>query len=135
MLLHGHADELLGHFHGDFVVADEQELRLFGHRGHQLGVALGVGVIQRRVHLVEQAKRRGVQVEDGKHQGDSGQRFLPAREQRNRLVLFARRLGDDLHARVQNFLARHHQAGIATAKQLGEHAAKMFVHGVEGAGE
>ena len=27
LLLHGHADQLLGHFHRDLVVADEQELR------------------------------------------------------------------------------------------------------------
>ena len=26
LFLHGHADQLLGHFHGDLVVADEQEL-------------------------------------------------------------------------------------------------------------
>ena len=30
LLLHGDADQLLGHFHRDLVVADEQELRFLG---------------------------------------------------------------------------------------------------------
>jgi hypothetical protein len=31
LLLHGHADQLLGHFHRDLVVADEEELRALAH--------------------------------------------------------------------------------------------------------
>jgi hypothetical protein len=38
-----------------------------------------------------------------------------------------------LHAGVQDFLAGHHQLGLAAAKQLGEHLAKVFVDGIEGA--
>ena len=49
----------------------------------------------------------------------------------NRLVLFTRRLRHHLHARVQNFIACHHQLGIAAAKQLGEHLAEMLIDGVE----
>ena len=135
MLLHRHTNQLLGHFHGDFVVTDEQELGATAHARHQLGVALGVGVVQRRVHLVEQAKRGRIELKNRKHQRDGGQRFFTAREQMNRLVFLARRLRHDLHARVQNLVARHHEFGLATAKQLGEHLAKVFVDGVERAAE
>src|SRR5205814_10300485 len=42
LLLHRHADQLLGHLHRDLVVADEEELRALGHLFDQLGIALGV---------------------------------------------------------------------------------------------
>ena len=51
------------------------------------------------------------------------------------LVLLARGLGHHLHAGVQDFLAGHDQARIAAAKQLGEHAAEVFVDGLEGAAQ
>jgi len=47
------------------------------------------------------------------------------------LVFLARRLRHDLHAGVQDFLAGHHQPGIAAAEQLGKHAAKVAVDGVK----
>ena len=53
----------------------------------------------------------------------------------NGLVFLARGLGHHLDARVQNFFTRHDQACIATAKQLGEHPAKVFVDGFEGAAQ
>lgn len=59
LLLHGNADQLLGHLHGDLVVRDEQELGLLAHAAHKIGIALGIGVIQRRVHFVQQAKGQG----------------------------------------------------------------------------
>src|SRR5450830_2197125 len=31
LLLHGHADQLIGHFHGDLVMRNEQELGIGGH--------------------------------------------------------------------------------------------------------
>jgi hypothetical protein len=89
---------------------------------HQLGIALGVGVVQRRVHLVKQAKRRRVELKDGKHQSNRGKGFFAAREQVDGLVFLARRLGDHLNTRIQNFVAGHHQLRGATAEQLREHA-------------
>jgi hypothetical protein len=64
----------------------------------QLGVTLGVGVVQRCVHLVEQAERRRVELEDRKHQRNRGQRLLAARQQVDGAVLLARRLRHHLHA-------------------------------------
>ncbi|MPM66172.1 hypothetical protein SDC9_113079 [bioreactor metagenome] len=131
--MHGHADQLFGHFHGNLVVTDEEELRSLRHAGHQLGIAFGIGVVQRRIHLVQQTERRGVELENRKHQGDGGQCLFAARQQVNRLVLLARWLCNHLHARVQNLVAGHHQLGLTAAEQLGEHAAEMAVHGLEGA--
>ena len=37
LLLHRHADQLLGHLHRDLVVADEEELRALRHLGDELG--------------------------------------------------------------------------------------------------
>src|SRR5690606_9984328 len=51
LFLHGHADQMLGHLHRDLVVRDEQELRLLAHGADQIGIALGVGIVQGSVHL------------------------------------------------------------------------------------
>ena len=48
---------------------------------HQVAEALGVGVVQRRVHLVEQAERRRVELEQREHERDRGERLLAAGEQ------------------------------------------------------
>ena len=135
MLLHGHAYQLFGHFHGDLVVADEQKLRLFAHAGYQLGVTLGVRIVEWGIDLIEQAKRCRVELEYGKHQRNRGQGFFATRQQMNGLVFLARRLRHDLHTGIQNLFACHHQLGVAAAKQLGEHLAKVLVHGSKGAGQ
>src|SRR4051812_34285443 len=113
LLLHRHADELVRHLHGDLVVADEQELRLARHLLHQLAEALGIGVVERRVDLVEQAERRRVELEEREHQGDRRQRLLAARQQVDAGVLLARGARDDLHAAVQDLLAGHDQPRLA----------------------
>ena len=67
-LVHGHADQLLSHFHRHFVVRDEQELRGDRHLLDQFAEAVSVGIIQRRVDLIEQTERRGIQAEQREHQ-------------------------------------------------------------------
>jgi len=66
----------MGHFHGDLVVRDEDELRFLGHRRHHLRVTFRVCVVQRRIHLVQQAERRRIQLEDTKDQRNGGQCLL-----------------------------------------------------------
>ena len=112
-------------------MADEQELGFLAHGAHQLGVAFGVGIVQRRIHLVQQTERRGVELEDRKHQGNGRQRLFAAREQVDRLVFLAGRLGQHLHTGVEDFLAGHDQTCVAAAKQFGEHLAEMGVDGFE----
>jgi len=118
---------LPGHFHGNFIVADEEELRGRAHARDQPRVARGVGIIERRVHFVEQAKRCRVQLEDGKHQRNGGERLLAAGEQLDGLVFLARRLRHDLHPGVEDFLARDDQARVPAAKQLAKQIGQVPV--------
>ena len=57
----GHTDQLIGDFHGDFCCADEQELRLRRHFRHQLHQAVGIGIVQRCIDLIEQTERRRIE--------------------------------------------------------------------------
>src|SRR5436190_15633008 len=131
LLLHRHADQLLRHLHGDAVVADEEELRRLRHLRDELGIALGVGVVERRVDLVEQAERRRIELEDREHQRDRRQRLLAPREQVDRAVLLAGRLRHHLNAGVEDLVAGHDQARGAAAEQDREHAAEVVVDLVE----
>ena len=99
----------------------------FAHAGNQLGIALGIGVVQGGVHLVEQAKRSGVELKNGKNQRNGSQGLFSAGEQVNGLVFLARRLRNDLHARVQNFVTGNDQARIAATEQLRKHAPEVPV--------
>ena len=51
--LHGNADQLSRHFHGDLVVRDEYELHLFGHRANDFAEAIDICVVQRCIDLVQ----------------------------------------------------------------------------------
>ena len=66
--LHGHAYQLLGHFHGEAVVRNVQKLRVLAHLLDQTAEARGIGIIERRIHFVQQTKRRRIEAEQGKHQ-------------------------------------------------------------------
>ena len=92
---------------------------------------LGVRVVERRVHLVQQAERRRVQLEEREHERDRGERLLAAREQLDRLVLLARGLREHLHAGVEDLLAGQVQARVAAAEERREHLLEVLVHHVE----
>ncbi|KGD44404.1 hypothetical protein DO72_5716 [Burkholderia pseudomallei] len=111
---------------------DEKELRLVGHRAHEIREALGVRVVERRVDLVEQAERRRIQLEHREHERGRRQRLLAARQQVNRRVLLAGRLRHHLHAGVENLVARHDELRLPAAEQAREQIAEMAVHFVEG---
>ena len=51
------------------------------------------------------------------------------------LVFLARGLGHDLHTRVQNLFAGHHELRVTAAEQLREHAPEMAVHLLECGGQ
>ena len=117
----------LRHFHGDLVVGDEQELRLARHLLHQLAEALGVGVVQRRVDLVQQAERRRIQLEQREHQRDRGERLFAAREQLDRLVLLARRRAITCRPASRISSPVSCRLRLAAAEQRREHFAEMLV--------
>src|SRR3546814_5181230 len=81
-LAHGNAGQLLRGLHRRLVVGDEQELYLLAHLRDHGGEAADVGLVERRVDLVEQAERRRVELEDREHQRHGGHRLLAARKQR-----------------------------------------------------
>jgi hypothetical protein len=127
LLLHRHTDQLVGHLHRNLVVRDEEELGMVGHALDHAAEALGIGVVQGRVDLVEQAERRRVQAEHREHQRRRGQSLLAAGQQVDGRVLLARRLGHHLHAGVEDFVAGHHEPGLAAAEQDREQFREMLL--------
>ena len=90
LLLHGDADKMLRKPHCNFVVCHEDELRHGRHLSDQATEPLGVGIIKRRIDLIEQAKGSGVELKQRKDQGRGSQGLLTTREQVNRCVFLAR---------------------------------------------
>src|SRR5712692_6205393 len=129
---HGHADELAGELHRDLVVGDEDELRLARHLAHEVAEALGVGIVERGIHLVEEAEGRRVELEEREDERDRGERLLAAREELDRLILLAWRLREDLQASVEHLLAGEPQACLPAAEERREHLLEVRVDRVEG---
>ena len=88
------------------IVGDDDEARLGAprHVVEEVAEALDIGVVERRVHLVEHADRRGIGEEHGEDQRHRRQRLLAAGEQRHRLRLLARRPGEDLQAGLERIV-------------------------------
>ncbi|MCY1462396.1 hypothetical protein D9M71_801650 [compost metagenome] len=82
-------------------MGDIDELHRLAHLLHQPGVTPDVGIVQRRIDFIEHAERCRVQLENGKYQGQGGQRFLTAREQVNGAVLLARWPRHDCHPCIE----------------------------------
>ena len=116
-LIHRYTNQLFAHFHRHLVVGDEQELRGRRHLFHQLAEAIGVGIIQRRIDLVQQTEWCRIQAEQREHQRQCGQCFLATRQQLDRLHFLARRLRKYLQTRIENFLAGQAQVRVAAAEQ------------------
>src|SRR5690606_38121758 len=95
-------------------------------------VALGIGVVERRVDLVEQAERRRIELEQREHERDRRQRLLAARQQVDRRVALAGRLREHLDAGVEDLVAGKDQARLAAAEELGEQLAEVTVDRVVG---
>src|SRR5690606_13479935 len=118
-----------------FRSRDEDELGGLAHLPDELVVAADVGLVERRVHLVEQAEGRGFDEEDGEDQRHRGQRLLAARHEVDVLHLLARRLRDDLHAGLGVGLQRipdELQPRLAPTKEAREDLLESLVDGFEG---
>src|ERR1700691_5510368 len=63
-LAHGDTDKLRGKLHRRLVVRDDDELNARGHLADDIAEAPDVVLIERRVHLVEQAEGCRVQIKD-----------------------------------------------------------------------
>ena len=135
LLGHGDAEQAAHARHRHRVMRDDEEARrrVRRHALQQAAEAVDVGVIERRIDLIEHADRRRVGQEHREDQRHCGQRLLAARKQRQRRRLLARRLGDDLQAAFERILALDHfQARLAAAEQRREQLAEVRVDRLEG---
>src|SRR2546427_8787220 len=67
-LFHGDAVEHIRSFHRLPVVGDHQELRLAGQLPQDAQKPVDVRVVERRIHLVEDAEGARAEIEDGEEQ-------------------------------------------------------------------
>ena len=67
LFLHGDSDQLLRHLHCNFVVADEDKLGLTRHFAHKVAETFSVTVVEGGVHLIQKAKRSGVELKQREH--------------------------------------------------------------------
>ena len=112
---------------------DEAGVGALAHFVEQIAEALDVIVVERRVDLVEDADRRGVGQEHGEDERKRRQRLLAAREQRQRLRLLARRLGDELEPGLERIVGFDQlQLGLAALEQGLEQVLKVPVDDLEG---
>src|SRR5262249_44207479 len=79
-LLHRNAVEAVRDLHGLPAVRNDDELRLAQHASKHVHESADIGIVERRVDFVEQAKRAWLVLEHAEHQGDGGERFLAARQ-------------------------------------------------------
>src|SRR6476646_4288957 len=75
-LVHRHAGELMHRLHRRLVVSDDDELNASRHLAHDLRETTDVRIVERRIHLVEQAERRRIELEDGEDERDGCQRLF-----------------------------------------------------------
>jgi hypothetical protein len=80
VLVDGDAEEDVGGLHGLAVVGDDDELRVLFELGEDAGETAGVGFVEGGVDFVEDDEGAGVNAEDGRQEGDAGQRALTAGE-------------------------------------------------------
>ena len=78
---HGDAVQHLGGLHGLFVVRDQDKLRVLAHLFDHIGEAVEIGVIERRIDLVEKAEWARLGQKDREKEAHRGQRLLPAGKQ------------------------------------------------------
>src|ERR1019366_8557390 len=98
----------------------------------QLGETAHIRVIQRRIHLVQYAEGRRLELEDAHQQRQRRQRLLAAREQQDVLQLLARRRSHNIDAGLDRVLlvGQPHE-GLAAAEQLGEGGAEVLIDYLE----
>ena len=82
--------------------------------------AADVGLVERRVHFVEDAERARLIAEDGDEQRQRSERFFAAGKQQNVLQALAGRLRDDVDAAIAGAigLAQAHLAVTAAEERL-----------------
>src|SRR4026207_2300856 len=73
-----HPVQTVRNLHRPAVMRDEDELRPVEHAAQHLHEPSNIGVVERRIDLVEQTERARLVLENRKHQRDRGQRLFAA---------------------------------------------------------
>ena len=131
-LVHRYTHELIRHLHRTLVVADEDELDSPRHVANDLAESAHIGIVERRVDLIEHAERCGVELEERKHQRHSGERFLATRQQVNGAVALARGARHYGDSGRQQIIPGQVEVGLAAAKEFREQVLEALVHLVVG---
>ena len=74
--LHGNTVDNVHSAHGHFVVGHNDELWIFAEPADHIGELTYVGIIQRRIYLIQNTKGRWFNKINCKQQGSSGECFL-----------------------------------------------------------
>ena len=134
--LHGHAVEHVDHLHRALDVRDEDELRPIGHRADHLVVSGNVGFVERGIDLVEDAERRGLDLEDGEDERDGRECLLSAAHELDARQLLAGRLRQDVDARLEHVLrVRQPKRRAASTEHPREQLLELLVHRLERLGK
>src|SRR5256886_6338952 len=104
-LLHGDAVENVGRLHGLPIVGDDEELGPARQLPQHAQEPMDVGVVEGRIHLVENAERARPEVEDREQERQARQRTFAAREQRHGLQPFAPGLCHQIDTGVERVTA------------------------------
>ena len=106
----------------------QDELRMLTHLFDYLDEPIDIGVVQRRVDLIEKAERARFGQEDREQQAYRRQRFFTAGQERDRLKFFAGRLHNDIDAGLEVVvIIGQHQLGFAAAEKAREDHLEFFV--------
>ncbi len=117
--------------HGKLVVGHDQKSRLcfLGHILQQSTKPLDIGVIQRRIDLIENAERCGLAAEGSKNKRQRRQCLLTTREKRQGRELLAGRLGKDLQSGLEWVIAADQpQMRLPTVEHAAEQRLEVSVN-------
>jgi len=119
----------VGGLHGAGVVRDHDELRQVLKLGEQEHVAPDVRVVERRVHLVQQAEGAGLRQEDREQERHRHEGALARREQVNALRALAAGCGVNLDLALERLgFVRQAHVAFSPAEQRLEHGAEVLAH-------
>jgi len=122
----------VGNLHGLGVVSDDDKLRVFGKVLEQLGKSPGVGRIQSRINLVQEAEGSGLNPDHSKKKRQGSQRLLTTGKGHQILKTPPRLLDYHLNAAVQRVVrVSDLQSRAAPAEQPLEQVIKSLRHLLE----
>ena len=76
-MLHGNPIEHVGMFHSPLTVSNDDELRIFGKVLQILAITEDVGIIQGRLHFVQDTEGNRTRLQDGKQERNGSKGPLP----------------------------------------------------------